>query len=215
MIRLPLLLTARRFLWLPPLVIFLIVIAAVYATPGPALAGYSVTAIAFLGLGVWLTVITGSCDDDAHRELLAARIGSTRLAHAGRALASLVLLGILSIWSSVMPLAAGTVGFQLATNPKVPAPATILLTGLAVHMAFGMLGVAFGTFLHRPIVTRTAVSILVGIGVTSLIPVTSPLVAALRDLNHEKVSTTPLLLVVSATLCALAVTTSSLLASRK
>ncbi len=215
MVRLPLLLTARRFLWLPPLVIFLIVLAAVYATPGPALAGYSVTAIAFLGLGVWLTVIVGSCDDDAHRELLAARLGSLRLAHAGHALASLVLLGILSVWSSVMPLAAGTMGFQLATNPKVPAPPTIILTGLAVHMAFGMLGVAFGTFLHRPIVTRTAVAVLVGIGVSSLIPVTSPLIAVLRDLNHENVSTTPILLATCAVLCALAVAGSSLLASRR
>ena len=215
MVRLPLLLTARRFLWLPPLVIFLIVLATVYATPGPALAGYSVTAIAFLGLGVWLTVITGSCDDDAHRELLAARLGSVRMAHAGRSLASLILLGILSVWSSVMPLAAGTVGFQLKTNPKVPAPAIVVLTGLAVHISFGLIGVAFGTFLHRPIVSRTAVSILVGIGVTSLVPVTPPLIAVLRDLNHEKIATTAILLAASIMICALAIAASSFLASRK
>jgi hypothetical protein len=215
MIRLPLLLTTRRFLWLPPLVIFLIVLAAVYATPGPALAGYSVTAIAFVGLGVWLTVITGSCDDDAHRELLAARLGSLRRAHAGRALASLVILIILSVWSTIMPVAAGTMGFQLKTNPPVPSPTVILLAGLAVHISFGMLGVAFGTFLHRPIVTRTAVSVLIGIGVTALIPVTSPLIGVLRDLNHEQVDTTAVLLVASAIICALAIAASSFLASRK
>lgn len=214
MIRVPLLITARRLFWVAPLLLFLVVVSAVYATPSPALAGYSLTTLPMPGLGMWLVIAAGSCDDDAHRELIAARVGSVRKVHVGRALVGLCLCAPLIGWATVMPIVAGTLRYQLSTNPPIPGSLTILVTGLGVHLAFACVGVSFGTFLHRPLVHRPSVAVLAGVAVTALVPLT-PLISVLRDLNHEDCSTVPALVVLAAALCAAAMTAASSLAARR
>jgi hypothetical protein len=187
----------------------------VYAFPGPALSNYALTSLTFPGFGLWFTVLLGSADDDGHREMLAARSGSLMRVHATRAFGAGVILCVLSILCTLAPIAFGVLRYQTRTGPPLPSSAEILAGGLALHLAAGAIGIAVGTFLHRPLLRRTPVTVLFGVALTALLPVAPPVLDMLRRLDRNDPSTTSAFLAAAVVINAVAVFLASRLAARR
>jgi hypothetical protein len=214
MIRLPLAFFVRRLLILPPLVLLLITLSVAYAVPGPALSSYALVSLVFAPLGVWVTVLIGSADSDAHREFTTALTGSRKRTHAYRALAAAIVIAAFSAFCAAVPLMIGSIRVNGDNMAKLPSTLAIIGGGLCVHSACGLIGVGVGTFLHRPILHRTPLSIFFGIGVGIVVPYIPPILSVLRRLNRNDPMTTPLLLIGSTLFVLLATAASSAIADR-
>jgi hypothetical protein len=215
-IRLPFAIVARRLLWLPPLFVLGLVLAFVYASTGPALSTYVVTAIPLAGIGLWLTVIAGSCDDDSHRELMAARAGSVARIHAARAVCGAAFVALFSLLCTVLPLVFGVLRYQPPADPhRLPSNAVILASGLALHLAAGLVGVAGGTFLHRPLLQRTPLAALAGVALSALLVFLPPVLAVLRALDRSDPAGAPWFLLAALAIACIAVAFASRLAARR
>jgi hypothetical protein len=215
MIRLPLRFFVRRLLWLPPLVLVLIVLALLYATAGPALASYSVSAIVLAPIAMWLTVQVGSADSNAHREMLAARVGSVSTVHTGRALGGVVASIPFVLLCVLMPFLTGMASIRGEGNPPLPSKVMIVLGGLALHLGGALIGVAIGTFVHRPIVTRTSINAIAGIALVAVLPFVPPVTALLRSLNRNEIGLVWPFVLACWVLASLCVTLSSAIAARR
>ena len=98
-------------------------------------------------VGCWLSIIIGSVDDDAHRELVTAAVGSRTRLHVLRNVTALV---VMIAFATIVSVA----GLLLFPRPSGVVERTAATFGLAWSGVF--LGIAFGAPLHRPVVRHGA-----------------------------------------------------------
>ncbi len=205
----------RRLLWLPPALAVLALLSVVYAIPGPALSSYAFVALFLAPISVWITVLVGSCDDNGHREMLAAQLGSIRRAHVERALGATALLLATSALCTVVPVLTSSLRRSGEGADPLPSNLTILATGFATHFSFCWVGVAVGTLLHRPLVDRTSVAVLAAIALGLALPFVPPVIYVLRELNRNRAGSVPILLVASVCIAAASMAAAATLADRR
>jgi hypothetical protein len=154
MIRFTALLLAHSRRWLAPLLF-----GAVWTSiaMNPEGGGTSVSRVAgmlpcYVIVGCWLSIILGSIDDDAHRELVTAAVGSRRRLHIIRLTTGLLLV-------AGAATAISLVGLVLFAHAS----------GLAMIASFGLawsgvlIGTAFGAPLHRPLIRHGATALAIAL----------------------------------------------------
>jgi hypothetical protein len=173
-------LAARSMRWLGPALILMIWIPATLSDPGPALANAGNMFLLLVALSCWLTVAIGNVDDDGHRELLAAALGSPGRPHRSRAVSAYLAANVVSA-------ACTPAGLLAATEPARPI-AEIVVVGSCVLMQLGAtaLGVGIGTLLHRPVLRHGGVSLLATAGALVAIILLPPVRCVLRQLNDGR-----------------------------
>jgi len=202
-------LAGRSMRWLGPALILMIWILATLSAPGPALANAGSLFLVLVGLTCWLTVTIGNVDDDGHRELLAAAIGSPARLHRSRAISAYLAANTVS--------AAGTLACLVATTEPTRPTAEIVVVGACVLMqlAATAVGVAIGTLLHRPVLRHAGVTLLLTAAALVGIILLPPVQFVLRALNDGRTTGVIALAAAGVIIALAAVTAASALADRR
>ena len=202
-------LAVRSMRWLGPALIAMIWISFTLAGPGPALSNAGSAFLMLVAVACWLTIIVGNVDDDGHRELLAAAIGSPARLHRSRAIAGFVAATAVGGAVTLADLVATT----RATRPM----SEFLVVGACVLMelAATTIGVAIGTLLHRPVLRHAGVALLVALGALVGLILLPPVQYVLRELNDGRTNGVVALAAAGVLLALAAVATASALADRR
>jgi hypothetical protein len=202
-------LAARSMRWLGPALMLMIWILLSLSAPGPALANAGNMFLLLVAVTGWLTVTIGNVDDDGHRELLAAAIGSPAKLHRSRAISAYLAANTVS--------APGTLACLLASTKPTRPTAEIVVVGTCVLMqlAATAIGVAFGTLLHRPVLRHTGVTLLVTIAALVGIILLPPVQSVLRALNDGRTTGVIVLAAAGGVIAFAAVTAAGALADRR
>jgi hypothetical protein len=202
-------LAVRSMRWLGPVLILGIWILLAFGSPGPALANAGSAFIVLLPVSCWLTFTVGNVDDDGHRELLSAAIGSPARLHRCRAIAAFVA-------ANAVGSAATLVSLLLTTQATRPTP-EIVVVGACVlaQIAATATGVAIGTLLHRPVLRQAGVALLVAVSAVVGVMLLPPVQYVLRALNEGRTSGLLALATAAAVIAIGAVTTAGALADRR
>ena len=175
-------LAVRSMRWLGPAIIALVWTSFTVASPGAALSNAGNESFMLVAIACWLTVAVGNVDDDGHRELLTAVAGSPARLHRSRALAAFGLVNFLALVPTIAGIAAGRP--EHARNAGV-----VVITCILVQLAATALGVAIGTFVHRPVVRNGGLTLLVSVGALVALALLPPVQHVLRDLNDGRAGT--------------------------
>jgi hypothetical protein len=103
-------------------------------------------------VGCWLSIIIGSVDDDAHRELVTAAVGSRRRLHIIR-----VATGLLIVAGAAT--AISLVGLFLFSH----GPGLAMTASLGLAWSGVLIGTAFGAPLHRPLIRHGATALAISL----------------------------------------------------
>ena len=177
--RFALALLARSGRWIPPALVLVTWVVLVVANPGSALDNAANLFFAALVVGVWCTSAIGNVDDDPHRDLCAAATGGPARLATARHAAALVVMAVVVVVAAALAVASGSRGG--ASWPTVIAGAVGLLASGA------LLGVAAGSFLHRPLLRSTAWTVVLGLVVVMVVALLPPVRDVLRDADHARV----------------------------
>ena len=164
-------LLGRTLRWVGPALVELVWLAVVLAQPGPVPAAAVGTFPALVLVGCWLAVAAGNVDDDGHRELCTAAVGSPGRLVVDRALAGAVLAAGAALLAAV--------ALCVGAAPRVGGPAEAA-AALAVCGAGALAGIGLGSLLHRPLVRRPGPAVVGGVGGAVVVVVAPPTTALLR-----------------------------------
>ena len=204
--RFTLALYARSGRWIPPALLLTTWVVLVVANPGSALDNASNLFFAVLVVAVWCTSTMGNVDDDPHRDLCAASVGGPARLTIVRHTAALALMMTVVLVIAALAIASGK---HTGTSAM-----TVVSGALGVLVSGALLGVAIGSFLHRPVlrsVAWTAVGAIVAIVIIAILP---PVRDVLRDAERAQIGGVGALLAVSVALVVLAAWTAGALAAR-
>jgi hypothetical protein len=141
----------RSHRFLPPLVMFGVVLAALYAVhPTPVLSSYGATALAMYPLGAWYTAVLLGAEDPVQRQVTIVNGGGTGRVHLAKAFTALLFVSPLILISLLGPAALG-----FLTLPAHQTLLPYLGVGLLAHLATALTGVALGLLWSPPLVQRT------------------------------------------------------------
>ena len=203
-------LAVRSMRWIGPALIAVIWVTLTLAGPGPALSNAGSSFLMLVAVACWLTVIVGNVDDDGHRELLAAAIGSPARLHRSRAIAGFAAATAVGGVVTLADLFA-TTGATRPTSVIVIVGACVLLELAATAIA----GAAIGTLLHRPVLRHAGVTLLVALGALVGLILLPPVQYVLRELNDGRTNGVVALAAAGVALALGAVATASALADRR
>jgi hypothetical protein len=204
-IRFTALLLAQSRRWLAPLLFGLLYTSIAMNPEG---GGSSASRAAgmlpcYVIVGCWLSIIIGSIDDDAHRELVTAVAGSRRRLHIIRIAAGLLIIGGAATAVSV-------VGLLLFSHAQGLLPA--VTTTFALAWSGVLIGTTFGAPLHRPLIRHGATAFAISLALLFGFFVLPPMQDVLRRGSLDDTSrVAPLFLI--ATVLAVASTAVSALAT--
>ncbi len=204
--RFALALLARSGRWIPPALVLLTWVVLVVANPGSALDNAANLFFAALVVGVWCTSAIGNVDDDPHRDLCAAASGGPGRLATARHAAALVVMAVVVVVVAALAVASGT--REGASWPTVIAGTVGLVASGA------LLGVAAGSFLHRPILRSVAWTVVVAVVAIIVIALLPPVRDVLRDADHGDIAGVGVLAIVSVGIAVLAGWSASQLAAR-
>ena len=174
-------LVVRSMRWVAPLLLVLIGMFVVLGGNGTGLTKASSTFAVFLAFGVWITVVAGNVDDDAHRELLAVATGTPTRLHRIRAVSAIVLaVPVVAVSSAV--LAAAT------TEPQRSSLAVMVVVA-AVQISAVLIGAAIGTWLHRPILRHRGLTPMLAVLAMIAALLATPTTHLHRSLDRGQAST--------------------------
>ncbi|HWD07493.1 MAG TPA: hypothetical protein VHA57_00215 [Actinomycetota bacterium] len=169
-----LLLTQR---WVAPFLIYAAFLAILYAGPaGPGMTAFAITAFGLIPIGAFVTRALLHSEDDIARQVTVAAAGSPVRVQSAALLACAGLTAVLA----VVAVAWGVVADSVHQLP-------LIAGGLAIHLLFGLFGIALGAAFSRPLVTPVGPAVLGIVAGTTLalgIPV-SPVAWTIRDLIHH------------------------------
>jgi hypothetical protein len=206
-IRFTLTLLARSFRWVPPTLVLVTWIGIVLADGGPPLANLVAAAPALVVFSMWITIAIGGLDDDAHRDLLAAALGSHAALHRRRAAAAATLGAAAGL------IVAGVLAGS-ARQPGHPA-GWVLGAGALLAAAATAAGVAVGTSLHPPVVRNRGITVLAATAALVGLLAASPVTRALRAFEDGTLTPMVRALAVAVASAALAATVAGALARRR
>jgi hypothetical protein len=173
-------LTLRSMRWLGAALLVLIWASFTISDPGTALSNASSAFMVIVAITCWVTIAVGNVDDDGHRELLAAALGSPARLQRSRAISAYVAGNVIALVSTI-------VGIALAATPSRPA-STVRIYGACVllQLAATAIGVGIGTLLHRPVIRNGGVTLLVSVGALVVLILLPPVQHVLRQLNDDR-----------------------------
>jgi hypothetical protein len=172
--------------WLPPLLLYAVLLAVGAGTGEPVLDSLGVGAAALLPVAAWLTRVALTAEPPAARHCAVAFAGAARVHGAGvlTALAAVTALGCAG--QAVLAL-TGDAHATDGVTPVARGPA--LAAGVAAALTCALLGVALGVLAGRPLVRRPAWS--VPVTVLAIVPLlaagASPANAAIGGLVEGSV----------------------------
>ncbi|HEU5003093.1 MAG TPA: hypothetical protein VFW71_09990 [Actinomycetota bacterium] len=170
----------RSHRWVAPLLVYILVLAMVYAQPaGPAPLAFGVTAGALIPIGAWLTRALLGTEDPIAQQVTVTAAGSRARVQAALLASALALTGVLAVLAVLWAAVA---------NPSYTAHGAAVLGGLGIHALFGLAGVGLGALLSPPLVVEPGPAVLGIVGATtvSVILRVSPAAWALRVLEHNR-----------------------------
>lgn len=206
MIRFTIRLVVRSMRWVGPFLVLLVWVVVSTGVRGTGLELASVLFPAYVGAGIWLTVATGNVDDDPHRDLLAAAIGSASRLHIARTASVLVMAGVVAVGVAIL--------IAVVAEPGRSA-LVVVLAGTAVSLSGIMIGIGIGTLLHRPVLRHRGLSLLLAILGWILVLLLPPVQSVHRSLNDGNANATWLLLLGASAWASLAVLGASHLSDRR
>jgi len=163
--------------WVPPLLVYLIVLGLVYSLDaGPAVPAYGVTAVAVFPVAAWLTRMMVTTEDPVAREITAATARGQLRVQA----ALLVSAGI-----ATLPFVALAIGWAGVANHHNIHGWSAWLGGVGIHLVFAVLGVGLGALLAPPILHRPGVLGIIAVTLLSIIIRASPVAGALGVLTRN------------------------------
>lgn len=171
-------LLGRTLRWVGPLLLEVAWLAVVLAQPGPVPAAAVGTFPALVLVGCWLAAGAGNVDDDGHRELCTAAVGSAGRLVADRALAAVAVAAVAAVVAALAVAVGG--------SPRVASPGEGAVA-LAVCGAGAALGVGLGSLLHRPLVRRPGPAVLGGVAGAVVVVAAPPTTALLRSADRGDV----------------------------
>lgn len=181
LVRYQLALFLRSQRWLPPLLLYAVLVAAGLQMGQPLLDSLGFTAAALLPVAAWLVrvCVTGEPEAARHCSAAAAGPGRTHLASVLAALASSALLGLAG--TAVVVL----ISDQATTDGLTPVPVLPAAgAGLLAASACALFGTAVGALCNRPLLRGTGWAVCATMLAAPLVLVTSgsPANAAVRGL---------------------------------
>jgi hypothetical protein len=141
----------RSHRFLPPLVVFGVVLAVLYAVhPTPVLSSYGATALAMYPLGAWYTAALLGAEDPVQRQVTIVNSGGAGRVYLAKVGTAALVLSPLVLIALLLPAALGFL--------ELPAHQSLLPylgLGLLAHAVAGLTGVALGVLWSPPMVQRT------------------------------------------------------------
>jgi len=202
-------LALRSMRWLGPALLVTLWTLLAISDPGPALSNAANAFIMVVTVSSWLTITIGNVDDDGHRELLAAAIGSPGRLHRSRALSAYLGANALG---SVVTLA----GILATTRPtRSISEFFVVASCVLLQLAATAIGVGIGTMLHRPVVRNPGVTLLVAAAALVGLILLPPVEYVLRQLNDGRTGGVVALTVVAGAFAIAAVSGAGTLADRR
>jgi len=159
--------------------------------------------LCYVIVGCWLTILIGNVDDDAHRELVTAVVGTRARLHVVRTVTALV-------WCATFAVVITAI--SLVVHRRAHGIAVESLAALALAVSGALIGVALGAPLHRPSIRNQAASLLIALGCLAVLVQLPPIQGIMRRAGRDDISQVPTLLIV-AVVVALASTGASAVAS--
>ncbi len=193
-------LVLRSMQWVAPFLVLLIWILLALGNPGDSLSNAGSISPAFILWATWMTLIAGNVDDDPHRDLIAAALGSAAKVHALRS-ASV---------AAMATLPAGAVSLLVALTGHQPDRSTgfVATVTFAVLMSAALVGISIGTLLHRPLLRHRGAATLLSIAGPVGVLLLPPTRTLLRSLDSGNPTPTAWALVIC-TIWATAATTTA------
>ncbi|MBP2322081.1 hypothetical protein JOF56_002466 [Kibdelosporangium banguiense] len=176
--------------WVPPLLTYLVALMIIGPPTGPVLPTYAMAAAALVPIGMWLTVVVFHSEEPAQAAMTMAITGGFGRVWPAKVLTALLctlVLGLVSlIWLTVTANQYEHVG-----------------VGFVDYVMTALAGVAFGTLISRPVLTKISWTALVGVGIclAQLLIRQAPPVNAMIDLYADRSpSPGPILVIAAETL---------------
>lgn len=153
--------------WVPPLSLYLVAFAALFAGGGDARGTGVVSAVLLLPISAWMSTTALNADDTSQVAVVSASMGSYLRGRAVTTITAIVVCG-----------AVGIVGITVAlvADPRHGRPGGVLATSalLAVAtMTTTIFGATLGSVCARPIIQRQGTSWLIA-ALVSVIAITAP-----------------------------------------
>ncbi len=167
----------RSLRWFAPVLVFLATQAISDAEPGSVLPTYAGSVAVLFLIATWLTVVVCNSEDPVQETITTSAAGGhirVRLAKLASAYLYCVVLIVIAV--AVPPV----------VSSSHPTPYQVA-SGVAAQAISVLAGVAVGALFSRPIINRTAFSVLLGVivGLGDLIVPNAPPVHQLVDLLNE------------------------------
>lgn len=141
----------RSHRFLPPLIVFGVVFATLYAVhPTPVLSSYGATALSMYPLAAWYTAALLGAEDPVQRQVTIVNSGGAARTDLAKVLTACLLASPLVLIALLLPAALGFL--------EMPAHETLLPylgVGLVCHATAAVTGVALGLLWSPPMVQRT------------------------------------------------------------
>ncbi|MDY7102079.1 MAG: hypothetical protein S0880_12905 [Actinomycetota bacterium] len=199
--------------WVPPALLVLVWAGLVIASGGSPWSAAGSQFMLMATVGCWLTVAVGNVDDAPHRELLVAAAGSAARLHTSRALAAATIGGVVAVATALLAAVATGCAPQQPCPPFKLAADTPSL--VALEIAGVLVGVAIGTFLHRPVVGHLGVTTLVAVASLIALIVVEPTRDLLGRFGRGDATAGYLAVALAVPVAAVAVAAASRLAVRR
>jgi hypothetical protein len=190
MIRFTSALLARSTRWVAPAILAALwtSLAILPAGPETTVSRAGGMFFCYMIVGCWLTILTGNVDDDAHRELLTAVVGTRWRLHLYRAATAF-------LWTAAFGLAITV--FSLLIHSHTHSVLTEAAGALGLTVSGALIGVALGTPLHRPIIRSQSTSLLLGLGLVIAVILLPPMQSVEKDASNNEIGHVPALLAIA------------------
>lgn len=193
--------------WVAPLLILASWTAVVLAGNGTALVKTSSIFPAVLIWSTWITIATGSHDDDSHRDLIAASVGGPLRLHVARASTTALF--------SVIPVVVIAILVRVsAVQPEHSVPFVIAAT-TGFEASAVAIGITIGVWLHRPILRHRGISTLAATTACVGVMLYPPVQAVHRSLNDDRIRSIGPMLAICLLTAAASVAASGRVAQRR
>ncbi len=159
--------TLRSQRWVAPLLCFAVVVGIVCTQTGSVLPTYALSAAALLFIATWLSVVTVNNEDPVQQSITIVCAGSQSRVRLAKLLVAFSVAAVLGLLGLIGPPLASSSGTTI----------TDVLAGACAQLLTALTGVALGALLSRPLVSRRALSVLIGATVclaTVIIPNSPP-----------------------------------------
>lgn len=160
---------------LAPMIVLVFWFLFAIANNPPSLDALSALFPAFVVVGPWIAISVGNVDDRNHREMATAAAGSRGRLHRSRALTSFILCAAIAV--------VGAAYLATVLDERAVSRPQVFVVCLAVLIGASALGIAYGSWLHQPLVSSRTIAVVAGLGLPTATLLLPPIQNAIRELG--------------------------------